>query len=113
MRNFSISFTVVNPDDLIYEVYSIETLDGMRVSKGDLPEMMGLDKWEDTEWDNALPQEWLNHFVEVSKIPYDLVASTTFWVYHPKATHGVPISGCSEVDRYLGTRDGLHRIMKK
>jgi len=113
MQNFSISFTIIGGDELIYEVFSIETLDGMRVSKGDLPEMMGLNEWKDTEWDTALPQDWLNDFVEKSKIPYELVVSTTFWVYCPKHKHGVPISGCSEVDRYLGTRDGLHRMMKK
>lgn len=103
-KDFSISFRVIDKDTPIYECFSRKKLEEMRVMKRDLPKLMGIDKWEDTSFDYALPQQWLDKFVERSKLPYDLVLSTTFWIYQPKARWGVPISACQEVDYWLGDR---------
>jgi hypothetical protein len=100
IESFSLNFKVVDKDTPIYNVYSIEVLDAMRVRKGDLPEMMEIDKFT-TAWDTALPQDWLDAFVKRTKIPYNLVASTTFWCYNEAYPYGFPVSGCKEVDECI------------
>lgn len=60
-------------------------------TKGTLAKLMGLQE----PFDYALPQTWLDNFVEKTGLDYHLVLGTTFWSYD-KATNG-PISGVEEV----------------
>lgn len=75
---------------------SYETLNQMRVSKGEL--------FQDCKFtfDYALPQDWLNDFAEWCNkyhpiITYHLIASTTVWAYPKGLFYGLPVSVCSEV----------------
>jgi hypothetical protein len=74
----------------------LEVLERMRISKGDLPGLMGI---KDKCFDYALPQDWLNDFVKRHKLNYDVVLSTTFMLYDGRWTG--PVTGCLEVSRYL------------
>ena len=89
---------------MITRTYSIEELDSMRITKRQLAEKTFLAKWEKEgrcAFDYSLPQQWLDDFVERSGLDYNLVLSTTFWVYPEGSTFGYPISGCHEVNSKL------------
>lgn len=92
-----------------YHSYTTEALEEMNISKGDLITMMGLEKW-DIEYDTALPQDWLDDFVRTTGLPYNLVLSTTVWVYIPKHAFGFPVSGCIEVATKLPAPPEFMRI---
>ena len=90
---------------MFYKAYPLEKLKEMRVSKRELVKMMLI---EDITFDYALPQNWLDDFVDGAamkiKFPrlsreevYSLVLSTTVWVYPKGSTFGHPISGCTEI----------------
>ena len=68
------------------------------LTKRQLFERMGLSWTGDI--DTALPQHWLNDFVDSHGLDYDQVLATTFWVYADSYV-GTPISGCSEVNDAL------------
>ena len=48
-------------------------------------------------FDCALPQPWLNRFVKLSGLDYDLVLQTTVWSYDRLRIGGEPVSICDEV----------------
>jgi len=75
----------------------------MHFSKKDLSDLMELDTlYGSGQWDFAIPQSWLNCFIEVIGLDYQLVRSTTFWVYDPEnSCFDRPISGCKEVQEGL------------
>jgi len=53
--------------------------------------------------DTALPQTWLNQFVKDNEIDYELVRSTTIWVYLKKPSLGIPYSCNSIVQDLIET----------
>ena len=68
------------------------------LTKRQLFERMGL-SWTGNI-DMALPQRWLNDFVDNHDLDYNQVISTTFWIY-ANSYVGTPVSGCSEVNDAL------------
>ncbi len=48
-------------------------------------------------FDYALPQPWVNAFVQETGLDYWLVLSTTFWSYDRTKYFGEPVSICEEV----------------
>jgi len=56
---------------------------------------------EKYEFDYALPQTWLDEFVKKTRLKYDLVLSTTVWVYKRHSFESFPISCCVEVQREI------------
>jgi hypothetical protein len=92
---------------LIYNTWDIEALRSKATRKGDLPILMGI---ADFTFDTAVPQNWLDDFVEQTGLSYDMVLSTTFWLYHPDTRWGVPISACEEVDSKFPERPFLKFI---
>ena len=75
--------------------------------KSEIPE--GLTKEEAfkelTTFDYALPQDWLDNFVEKSGLNYDLVLSTTVWCYD-NSLFGQPATCSIEVyEKLLESRD--------
>jgi hypothetical protein len=62
-------------------------------SKGEVFAPLGRNK--EIQFDYALPQQWLDNFVEKSKLPYDLVTGTTVWAYRGFVEG--PVSCCMEV----------------
>ena len=69
-----------------------------KITKEQLSNLIGL-SWGHS-FDYALPQQWLDDFVERNNIPYDTVRSTTFYVYE-ESIHGYPMSGCTEVNNII------------
>ena len=75
---------------------SIQTLESMSVSKRDLFASVK------STFDYALPQDWLNDFSKHCKdcnpdITYDLIASTTVWIYD--LCFGRPLFACTDVKK--------------
>jgi hypothetical protein len=94
---------------MFYKAYSLEKLRSMNISKRDLVSIMGI---ESETFDYALPQQWLDNFVdnlcEISFFEdmergeiYSLVLSTTFWIYPKSLSFGGAISGCMEIAERL------------
>lgn len=85
---------------MITRAYTVNELEAMRINKRELAEKILLSKWEAEgrcAFDYALPQQWLDKFTTLAKIDYNLVLSTTFWVYQEGSIFGYPVSGCTEV----------------
>lgn len=83
-----------------YTKYTFTELNQMGVTKGELFAELRKDKTH--EFDYALPQDWLNEFATFCEkhaplVTYDLIRSTTVWVYPESA----PMSLCIEVDAAL------------
>lgn len=74
--------------------FSIAELEQWQVNKQELSKLMGLE--ENGSFDYSLPQDWLNRQTEKTGLSYDLIRSTTFWVYDNNSI-GQPISGCTEI----------------
>lgn len=94
---------------MFYKSFKLEKLVEMNICKRDLISIMGI---ESETFDYALPQQWLDNFVDgpFMKIQfprmsreeiYSLVLSTTVWIYPKGSSFGGPISGCSEIARHL------------
>ena len=76
-------------------LYTIDQLMNNYMTKLDLAREMKL-----KNFDASLPQDWLNEVSEKSpELSYDLIRSTTFWVYGDAYTG--PISGCIEVQELI------------
>lgn len=56
----------------------------------------------DETFDYALPQSWLNYFVQKTGLDYDLVRSTTVWLY--QNNYIGPITVSAEVADAIITR---------
>jgi hypothetical protein len=74
-----------------YNARTVAELQDARVSKLD-----AFDGFEET-FDCALPQAWLDAFVEKSKLDYHLVWSTTVWSYGQATVWGEPVTCCADV----------------
>lgn len=77
------------------KTYTIEQLKKMNLTKGQLIKKMGV-----KTYDTALPQNWLNNFVDWTGLDYHLVLSTTVWNYTQEG-FGQPLSGCTEVQEKI------------
>ncbi|MDX1373052.1 MAG: hypothetical protein R3321_11310 [Nitrososphaeraceae archaeon] len=76
--------------------YPLDRLKYEKVTKAELAKRLELGVF-----DMALPQPWLDKFVEDTGLDYGLVLSTTFWCYDKKSIFGFPVSGCSEVQKEI------------
>lgn len=94
---------------MFYKSYSFKHLVDMNINKRELISIMGI---ESETYDTALPQQWLDNFVDspFMKIEfpdksreeiYSLVLSTTFWIYPKSLSFGGAISGCTEIAKHL------------
>ena len=83
----------------IHPPYTAKQLKTAGLTKQELIErMITLDLFR--KYDTALPQYWLDWFVDISGLEYHLVLSTTVWCYdNPNCPY--PISGCTEVQRMI------------
>lgn len=95
-------------DEFKYKVWAKEMIDKMRCAKEDLAKWMGLDN---ICFDYALPQEWLNDFVDRHKLDYDLVRTTTFYAY-PSGLYSGMVSACKEIDDLIITPDSWTRSVQ-
>lgn len=89
---------------MITTLFQLEELEASGMTKRHLADKILLTKWEAEgrcAFDYALPQQWLDEFVEKTGLDYGLVLSTTFWVYSKDSVFGYPVSGCSEVNNKL------------
>ena len=76
--------------------YTHEELNQMRISKGELFASV------ESTFDYALPQTWLDAFAVFCKVnhplvTYDLIQSTTVWLYGNDTFAGRPLTVCSDV----------------
>jgi len=94
---------------MFYKSYPLSKLANSSLTKGELASIMGI---EGVTFDYALPQEWLTDFANTiaeRKVfedytrdeVYQLVLSTTFWVYPKGSAFGFAACGCSEVAQFL------------
>jgi hypothetical protein len=81
------------------KTYNWETLERMDVSKGTLlKRILGE---EPTGIDYALPQQWLNAFVDKTGLDYQKVLYSTFWSYKGNTISGNPITAWDKVKEAL------------
>jgi len=83
-----------------YRNFTVAEIEEMHVDKMELAKLMGL-KETDGTFDYSLPQQWLNEQTKESELSYDLILSTTFWVYDKDQNFGHPVSGCTEVQQEI------------
>jgi hypothetical protein len=100
--------------------FTMKQIENMHVSKGELFQTL---KNEGTEFDYALPQDWLNDLADYCRVYFpsvtrDLITSTTIWVYASQGfTFGDAYTACTEVQRAIDAMDneahvrGLFRVM--
>ena len=81
-----------------FKTFTIDELKSMEVDKLALAEKIGIDEYT---FDYALPQNWLNAFVEKYNLDYSIVQSTTFYAYDNENRFGYPVSGCKEVQKLI------------
>jgi hypothetical protein len=78
-----------------------------RYFEKDLPEMTKAEVFKGLDnFDFALPQNWLNDFVDWSHFDYSLVLSTTVWSY-VSSLFGMPVSCCIEVQNKIDEYENL------
>lgn len=80
--------------------FTMAELEAMCITKEQLAERMGLNNIPGLKYDTALPEPWLEKFVNSDR-PYPLVVTTTFWVYPEGDALGRPISGCAELQEAI------------
>lgn len=80
--------------------FTLEQIEEMHVSKGELIKLADIPE----PFDYALPQEWLNTFVEATGLDYHLVRSTTVCCYG-EGVVGHIVSACKEVQDALDNLD--------
>jgi len=81
----------------VYKTISWNEICINKITKEELANLIGLNE---VTFDYALPQQWLDDFVDRNNIPYETVRSTTFYVYD-EFIYGYPVSGCTEVENIL------------
>jgi len=77
----------------MHKTYTSKELSEMAVPK----HLMAKNIMKLKDFDMALPQDWLNQFVETTGLDYSLVLSTCFTCYDNKGVFGTIISCCAEV----------------
>ena len=95
--------------------YTQKQLEAAGMTKGQLIERMIEAQWwhpPEEVHDMALPQGWLDWFVEETGLDYHLVLGTTAWVYCVGELGGRPISGCVEVQEQIDRKHNLDKIRK-
>lgn len=76
--------------------FTWEELLKMDLQKDKLANVIGID----CPFDTALPQAWLNNFIEMSGLDYNQVRYSTFTTY-PKNGGCVIVSASKEVNKWL------------
>jgi len=76
--------------------YTWEEILAIDLQKDKLAEKIGID----CAFDTALPQAWLNNFVERSGLDYSKVRYSTFITY-PKSGGSYIVSAWAEVNKWL------------
>ena len=90
--------------------YTIKELEEAEKTKGE----WFAHEYPGSTYDMELPQgalyDWANWAKEyMPEVTYDMIASTTSWIYEPGDHFGKPITICVEVQRMLDAIDGkLH-----
>lgn len=69
----------------------------MDLNKDGLSKKIGID----CAYDTALPQTWLNNFVEISGLDYHKVLYSTFITYPKKQSFGLVVSAWDKVNKWL------------
>ncbi len=87
-----------------YRNFTLAELEQWHIDKMELAKLMGL-KETDGCFDYSLPQHWLDNQTEIVspsiEDPYDLIRSTTFWVYEKDQNFGHAVSGCTEIQQSI------------
>ena len=74
-------------------MYSITQLNKMKITKEELFK-------NESDFDYALPQTFINDIIKNTDIDYQLLRSTTVWSYK-KNRFGEPLSLCTEIQEKL------------
>jgi len=80
--------------------FTLNELASMCITKEELAETMGLNNIPGLRYDTALPEPWLEKFINQDR-PYSLVITTTFWIYPEGDAIGRPVSGCKKVQEAI------------
>jgi len=82
-----------------YDTYTWAEIKEMKKTKTELAKFIGIE----CSYDTALPQEWLNSFVEFYEFDYHQVIFSTFMVYDEGDCWGTPHSAVTEIQQALNT----------
>ena len=77
--------------------FTWEKLLAMDLQKNKLADKIGID----CTYDTALPQTWLNNFVELSGLDYSKVRYSTFTTYPKDGVFGQIVSAWDKVNKWL------------
>lgn len=80
-----------------YKTYTWQEILDMKVSKSELAITMGIE----CSYDTAVPQEWLNKFVEFYEFDYHQVIFSSFMVYDEGDYFGQVHSAVTEIQHAL------------
>ena len=87
-----------------YKTFPLTMLKRAGLNKEQLAKWMGI---EGVTFDPAVPQDWLNHFVDQYDLDYHEFLSTIVFAYPTGLPSGI-ISGCTEFDNLLGNYSGRY-----
>ena len=79
------------------KTFTWEELEKMNLQKDVLAKKIGID----CSFDTALPQTWLNNFVELSGLGYNKVRYSTFMTYPKDSSFGLIVSAWDKVNKWL------------
>jgi len=82
-----------------YKTFTWAEIVEMKKTKTELAKLIGIE----CSYDTALPQEWLNSFVEFYEFDYHQVIFSTFMVYDEGDYWGTPHSAVAEIQQALNT----------
>ena len=80
-----------------YDTYTWAEIVEMKKTKTELAKFIGIE----CSYDTALPQEWLNSFVEFYELDYHQVIFSTFMVYDEKNYWGTQHSAVTEIQQAI------------
>jgi hypothetical protein len=80
-----------------YKTYSWSEIKEMNITKTELAKRIGIE----CTYDKALPQEWLNKFVDTHGLDYHRVIFSTFMVYDERDYWGTPHSAVTEIQQAI------------
>jgi hypothetical protein len=79
------------------KTFTWEELSKRNSPKSKLAKEIGID----CPFDTALPQVWLNNFIELSGLDYDKVLYSTFMTYPKDHNYGLIVTAWDEANKWL------------
>jgi len=80
-----------------YHTFTWQEILDMKITKSELAKVIGIE----CSYDNALPIQWLNSFINTNDLDHHQVIFSTFMVYEEGDYFGTPQSGCTKIQQAI------------